>query len=147
MAIIKGSTVMVFMDDGTSAKSIAYATNHTLTIGTNSSEISTKDNANSIWTQSVVQSLNWSLTTENLYSVDGEGNSFEDLFDAMTSRTPVTVKFGISATPGGAVPTGGWLPGTAIKTGQAVITDLTMNAPVDDNASFTATFTGVGALA
>ena len=146
MAVIKGSTVMVFTGNGTTLKSVAYATNHTLTIGTNSTEISTKDNANSVWTQGTVQSLNWSATTENLYSLDGEGVSFEDLFDIMVSREPVTLKFGIAATPGGNVPTGGWDPGTEIKTGKALITDLSMNAPVGDNANFSATFTGVGAL-
>jgi TP901-1 family phage major tail protein len=149
MAILKGTDIMLFIKDGTNYKSIAYATNHTLTIGSNSSEVSTKDDAEGIWQSAVVQKLNWSATTENLYSLDGSGATYDDLFTLMIARTPVTVKFGLesSYTNKTDVPADGWTPiTTPIYTGDAYITDLSWNNPNADNSSFTATFTGTGAL-
>lgn len=142
--ILSGTDVMVFVDD----KSIAYATSHSLTVGSNSSEVSTKDDAQGIWQAAVVQKLNWSATTENLYSIDGAGNGFDDLFEAMVSRKPVKLKFGLESTYAnkGSVPPAGWTPiASPMFSGDAYVTDLAMNAPNADNASFTATFTGTGA--
>jgi len=153
MAILSGTDIMVFMKKGASATltSIGYATNHTLTIGSNSSEVSTKDDAQGIWQSAVVQKLNWSATTENMYSIDQAGNGFDDLFDAMISREPVDIKFGLETTAAagnkGSVPTTGWTgASTPMFTGKAYVTDLSWNNPNGDNSSFTATFTGTGAL-
>jgi predicted secreted protein len=149
MSIEKGTDIMIYVTVGGSLKSVAYATNHTLQIGSNSSEISTKDSGGGLWNEAAVQKLNWSATTENLYSVDGQGAMYDDLFDIMTSRTPVTIKFGIKAAAGSnpaEVPAGGWTAAAGVRTGQAFITDLALNAPNAENASFTATFTGNGGI-
>jgi predicted secreted protein len=151
MAIIKGSDLMVFATIGSTLKSIAYATNHTLTVGSSSTEISTKDSGGGKWVETNVQKLNWSMSTENLFAWEGggEGQSFDDLFAKMVSREPLTLVFALenSSTKPDVVPTGGWTPATAPRyTGSAYITDLQINAPDGDNASFTATFTGTGAL-
>ena len=148
MAIISGTDVMAFIG----GVSIAYATNHTLTIGSNSQEISTKDDAQGIWQAAVVQKLNWSATTENMYAMDGSGKGFDDLFDAMIARTPVQLKFGLESTAAsgnkGSVPSSGWAPVTSpMFSGNAYVTDLSWNNPNADNSTFTATFTGTGALA
>jgi len=148
--ILKGTDVMLFINTGTSLKSVAYATNHTLTIGTSSQEISTKDSGAGVWTESAVQKLNWSSTTENMYSIDGAGLNFDDLFEVMVARTPVTIAFSLEssyANKPSTVPAGGWTPiATPKYTGTGYITDLQLNAPDGDNASFTCTVTGVGAL-
>ena len=69
----------------------------------------------------------------------------------MVERTPVSVKFALEsgyADKPDTVPTGGWTPIAApVYSGDAYITDLQLNAPDGDNASFTATLTGSGALA
>jgi predicted secreted protein len=45
------------------------------------------------------------------------------------------------------VPTNGWLPSTSgTYSGKVIITALESNAPNGDNATFTASFEGVGAL-
>jgi hypothetical protein len=45
------------------------------------------------------------------------------------------------------VPEGGWIPSTAgTYSGKVIITALEANAPNGDNATFTASFEGVGAL-
>lgn len=143
--ILSGTDIMVFLD----GKSIAFATNHTLTIGSTSSEVSTKDDAQGIWQHAVVQKLNWSATTENMYSLDGSGAGFEDLFAAMTKRQAVKLKFGLESTYAnkGTVPATGWSPiASPIYSGDAYITDLSWNNPNGDNSTFTATFTGTGQL-
>jgi hypothetical protein len=94
--------------------------------------------------------LNWSTTTENLYSYDQAGQGYNDLFTIMVARTPVEIKFalesGYEVKPDN-VPSGGWTPIAApVYSGSAYITDLQLNAPDGDNASFTATLTGSGAI-
>jgi predicted secreted protein len=153
MSIRRGTDLMVFVTKGAGLKSVAYATNHTLTVGTNTTEISTKDNPEGgSWVEQQVQKLNWSLSTENLYSNDGQGNSFEDLFDIMITKKPVFVKFALEseyANPPENVPVGGWVAidpssTTPVYSGYAFITDLSLNAPDGDNASFSCTLTGNG---
>jgi predicted secreted protein len=150
--ILRGTDLMVFTDvagSGTS-KSIAYATNHTLTLGTASQEISTKDSGGGKWTELNIHKLNWSASSENLYSYDGKGSNYNDLFEKMLTREPVTLVFALEstyATKPDVVPAAGWTPITAPRyTGTAYITDLSLNAPDGDNASFSVTFTGSGAL-
>lgn len=143
--ILSGTDIMVFME----GKSISFATNHTLTIGSTSSEVSTKDDAQGVWQHAVVQKLNWSATTENMYSLDGSGGGFEDLFEAMTTRKLVDIKFGLESSYAnkGSVPAAGWTPiASPIYSGKAYVTDLAWNNPNGDNSSFTATFTGSGEL-
>jgi predicted secreted protein len=146
-SIIKGSNLMLYIKQGSVFHSIGYATNHTLNIGSESSSISTKDDlgGSALWTQSVVQKLNWSISTDNLYSLDPAGAEVFDLITIMTSRTPVDVVFALSDET--ALPATGWTPADAPQLkGTAYITDMSINAPNGDNASFTATFSGIGAL-
>jgi hypothetical protein len=44
------------------------------------------------------------------------------------------------------VPTGGWTADAICYTGKVIVTSLELNAPNGDNATFTASFEGVGAL-
>ena len=90
------------------------------------------------------------INTENLYSNDGEGMTFDQLFDKLTARTPIKAVFCLEkdySTKKDEVPEGGWLPATTgIYSGNVIITALEANAPNGDNATFTASFEGVGAL-
>jgi predicted secreted protein len=153
MSIRRGTDLMVFVTKGSAIKSVAYATSHSLTVSQSLTEISTKDNPDGgAWTEQTGQKLSWSLSTENLYSNDGKGNSFEDLFDAMITRKSVFVKFALEseyANPPEDVPAGGWeaiAPSatTPVYSGYVFVTELSLNAPDGDNASYTASFTGTG---
>lgn len=143
--ILKGSKLMVFIGDAP----IAFATSHSLSITMNTTEISTKDHGD--FPSVIGQNITWELTTENLYSDGGE----TALWNAMKTMQPVTVKFApateydnASAEPGivGVDSATDWTPGTAIASGKALVTSLSVNAPSGDNATLSATFTGVGAL-
>lgn len=143
MSKIQGGDMMLFVD----SKSIAYATNHTLEISGETQDTSNKDEGAGGWASNEVSILSWSASSDNLYSVDGEGNNFEDLFDLMIAKTPITAVFAKKSQASSVVdvPTGGWTAGVGYQ-GTVVITNLTLNAPNGEYATFTAQFQGVGAL-
>ena len=143
--IIKGSKLMVFI----SGSPIAFATSHSLSITMNTTEVSTKDHGD--FPAVLGKNITWEITTENLYSGGGE----TALWNAMKTMQPVQIQFAPateynndSAEPGivGVDGASDWTPGTAIASGKALVTSLSVNAPAGDNATLSATFTGVGEL-
>ena len=145
MSKIQGGNLMLFIN----GKSIAYATNHTLEISGETKDTSNKDEGAGAWASEEVGLLSWTASTENLYSEDGEGNLYADLFDAMIDKTPIPAVFSLKSASAEVVnvTTGGWTPIAAPKyTGNVVITSLSLNAPNGEYATFTANFSGVGAL-
>jgi len=110
MAVIKGSDMMLFVG----GKSIAYATNHTLTISADTKETSSKDSGGK-WQTSEVGVLSWTCSTENLCGDDGEGVGYDELVDMMMARKPITGVFALEGNSTNyndgkldAVPTDGW---------------------------------------
>ena len=143
--IIKGNRLMVFLNDAP----IAFATSHSLSITVNTSEVSTKDHGD--FPSVIGNNITWEITTENLYSDNAESA----LWAAMKTMQPVTVKFAPATNYNNATSQKGivgvesaaeWAAGTAIASGKALITSLSVNAPSGDNATLSATFTGVGEL-
>ena len=146
--VINGSDLMLFITSGSTTKSIAFATSHKLTISAETVETSSKASGGK-WTNKAVRKLSWNTSTENLYSLSGAGASYDDLFKLMTDRTEIDIVFSLEkdyATKADEVPTSGWTPSTNQYKGKAVITSLELNAPNGDNATFSASFEGVGAL-
>ena len=142
--IVKGDELMLFDAEG---KALAYATSHVLTITGNTTDISSKDHG--FFAATSVGSVSWELTTENLYTDD----DYDKLFDIMMAGEPVTVAFAKASNydVNGLVSTGGsvqaWTPDqTNYRSGLAVITSLVANANTGENATYSATFTGAGAL-
>ena len=128
-------------------KALAYATSHTLTLTGNTVDISSKDHG--FWGASEVGSVTWEITTENLYTDE----DYDKLFDMMITAQLVTIAFAKAANydKNGLVATGGtvesWTADQAnYRSGKAVITSLTLNANTGENATYSATFTGNGAL-
>lgn len=142
MAKIKGGDMMLFV--GT--HSIAYATSHTLEINADMTDVSNKDEGGGAWATSEVNLLNWTCTSENLFSLDGEGDNFDDLFDLMVAKEPIQAVFSIKSQTADTVPTGGWTAGSPKYQGNVIITSLSLNAPNGEYATYTANFQGVGAL-
>ena len=141
--IIKGDDLMVFANE----KSIAFATSHTLTLSAATQEISCKDSG--MWNDTLVNKLSWEATSDNLYSM----GDYQKLAYMMTHREKVYLVFGTASNsdPNGIdSPTAYWVPATGgnsgSMTGYAFITNLTANAASGDNATFSVTFQGIGAL-
>lgn len=140
--IIKGHNLMLFDANG---ESIAYATNHTLSISADAQDVSSKDHG--IWKASEVNKINWEITSENLYTT----TAYDSLFTSMIAREPITVFFGLKreADNDKSVVDGdytNWSVGTGAYTGSAVITSLQANAPDGENATFSVTLTGSGKI-
>lgn len=153
--VIKGKKLMVFVKDGTGStatyKSIALSTSHTLTLNASTTDLAvkTKDDANGkSWQDSEIDVMSWSVSSDSLVGTN-EGKSFDDIMDLYLAGAKVDIVFdGVTAD---GVPTGGFSPiGTADNfqgyKGQVLITSLTLNAPLEDNASYTVEFTGCGEL-
>lgn len=143
--VINGGDLMLFLG-GTS---IAFATNHKLTINAETVETSSKDNGGK-WVAKAVRKLSWNMSTENLYSIEGAGKTYDDLFTMMTGRQEIDAVFALEKdyeTKADEVPAEGWTPITTGQyKGKVVITSLELNAQNGDNATFTASFEGVGSL-
>ena len=142
MSKIKGTDLMLFVDN----KAIAYATNHTLTVNAETVSTANKDQSSGDWDVQEVNALSWEVSSENLFSTDGNGNDFADLFDLMVAKTPITAVFALKSEQATEVPQGGWTPTFPKYTGNIVITNLQLNAPVNEFATFTMSAQGVGAL-
>lgn len=142
MSKIRGGDMMLFVN----GKSIAYATSHTLTISGDTQDTSNKDEGGGDWASNEVSTLSWTAQSENMYSIDGAGSNFDDLFDIMVAKTPVTATFSKKTETAVNVPESGWTASKPDYEGKVVITSLELNAPNGEYATYTVQFTGIGAL-
>lgn len=141
---IKGGDMMVFMG----GKSIALATNHQLSLTGSTTSVANKDEGGGDWDSNEVNLLSWEATTENMYTVDTtNGNTYDDLFEAMVNKKKLDLVFAKKSVQATDVPDGGWTPTTnSGYKGSAYITSLELSAQNGEYASYSATFSGVGAL-
>lgn len=140
--VILGGDMMLFVK----GKSIAMATNHTLSISAETKETSSKDSGGK-WQTSEVGILSWTVSSENIYSAGEDGTGYDELFDLMVKREKITGVFSLKKEDQDSVPEGGWTAkGGEGYTGEVIITSLELNAPNGENATFTCEFTGVGEL-
>lgn len=152
MKKIKGEDIMVFVPGATSgtSKSIAFATNHVLTINASLDNGSTNKDENAEWEQSTVQTRNWTVTSDNLYA----GENYDELFDIMISGTPVNIVFGHKKQTYKSLADGNldhWTPDDGhsngyLYEGKALISSLTWNAEAGSQSTLSVEFTGSGEL-
>lgn len=150
--IIEGGKLMVWVGNS----SIAMATNHTLSLSTETNEISNKDIGSGAWTANSIKRFSWEVSSDNMFTM----KAYKKLFETMTNKTLVTLTFGKPSQDELATDASanfaGWTwvnPSTGthaeddvVMQGKAYITNLDLQAPNDDNATFSVTFTGVGEL-
>ncbi len=144
--IVQGNDMMWFVN----GKSIANATSHKLTISAETADTSNKDTGGD-WDSQEIKKLSFEGSSENLFSVDGKGSGFDELFDLMIAKTPIDAIFSIekSALEKALTdaPEDGWTaPTSGGYKGKVVITSLEINAPNGEKATFTVSFKGYGAL-
>lgn len=137
---IEGKDLMIFYGT-TTKKACALANELKLTINHATKEISSKDSG--IWTDLAKGKLKWTASSGGLVAYDANAQSYEFLYDAMILREPVTLTFAIASGSAGA-----WTVDSTKDTyiGQAFIESLDLNAPDADNASYTISLSGTGAL-
>lgn len=113
------------------AANIAYETGCKVTIGTGLADESTKDDADNGWDAQAVNTKNWNASIDA--KIQDAGTNAANLlkqFIDQTAKAAVTIS----------------LPNSTNLTGQALLTQLDIDAQVKQDATISATFTGVGAL-
>lgn len=133
--VILGSDLMLFK----SGKALAVATSCKLTISANAMDTSSKDSGK--WTAKKAGKLSWNCSSDNLFVM----TDYKSLVDAMISREEVDLQFSTTDAEDGA-PTNGFTPNGDGYRGKAIITSIDMNAPDGENATYTVSFEGTGAL-
>ena len=157
--VIRGENLMLFLQKDGGFKSIAYATNHSLNINLSSTETSNKDQGTGTWSTFEAGVLSWDVSSDNLFGTgtDMQGFGYSDLVDLMLNKNQIDVVFALegdstSFTVGSGkldeVPEGGWKPKNEMPyySGKAIITSISLNAPNGDNASYSVSLQGCGAL-
>ena len=159
--ILNGSQLIVsFTPKGGTETVTAFSTSHTFNITTSQEDVLTKEYGK--YPGKIIGTVEWEVTCENLAGDSGDStvSSIDALIAAFKAQAasgePVSLKFGNIGNQWndgkGTMGEGGQLSaftgvqGTPIIEGQAIITALSMNAPAGENATISATFTGVGPM-
>lgn len=132
--IINGTLMRLYKD----STAIGYATSCQMNITAAVREILTKDSSAGGWREVKKGQLSGTLTTEALYAGPGDTSTnylFDDLFTDLVSGTSLTIKFTTDVS------------GDNVYTMQALCTSLDLNAAVEENTSYSASFEVSGVIA
>lgn len=139
--VMDGRDFMIFVG----GKATALATSHKLTVNAETSDSASKDDG--MWDEAIVSKMSWDASTEALVSAYGT-DSYDTLFDLYLEKEPVDLIMGTPANINkDGVPEGGWsVPTGNYYKGKALITNLERTDSNGSNATFSASFKGVGKL-
>ena len=126
-------------------KSIAKAKTHTLTITSDTIDVSSKDDG--FYGASIPGKISWEISAENIYTE----KAFDELYAKAQARQIFEVVFGRVANYNeeGLGEQDAWSPDSVkhtTYTGKVTLTNMTLNANNGEVTSFSATLKGVGAL-
>lgn len=138
---IFGEELQLFLD----GKSIAKAKTHTLTITSDTIDVSSKDDG--FYGASIPGKINWEISAENIYTE----KAFDELYAKAQARQVFEVVFGRVANydTNGLGEKDSWTTDSVkhtTYTGKVTLTNMTLNANNGEVTSFSATLKGVGAL-
>jgi hypothetical protein len=140
MGIIKGQNLRVMVG----GKCIAMATSCTFHVSAQLEDSSTKDSVGDFQEQEVT-GLSWDAQTESLVTLEDNGSNGElpqDLLSLMINKTKVTLTFDQTSGTNNRVGQNSVIK----KTGQAYITDMSVQAANRQNSTLSVQFTGTGPL-
>ena len=140
MATIKGQNLRVMVG----GKCIAMATSCQIHVGTQLEDSSTKDSTGD-WQEQEVTGLNWDVTTDSLVTLEDNGTNGElpqDLLSLIINKTKVTLSFDTTSGANNRVGQNSVIK----KTGEAYITDMSVQAANRQNSTLSVQFTGTGPL-
>lgn len=150
--IINGGDLMIFISDPVTGKEkpIAFATSHKMSVNRETTETTSKNSFGN-WVQKSPKKMSWTMTTENLFSQPfdieletKEGHTPDYLFNAMVNGTVLQIFIDRGSRSSENSPI---TPGDSVRfLGKAIVTSYELNAPNGDNATYSATFEGVGEL-
>jgi len=113
---------------------VAHSTSCSLSVSTDLPDSTTKDSGG--WAQQIQGLRSWSVSTDGLAVIESAaaGVNVEDLFSSIGSRTDVALTFST------------FVSGDKIWTGTAQVESLDFSGDMESPATFSASFTGTGAL-
>lgn len=141
MGTIKGQNLRVMVG----GKCIAMATSCQFHVSAQLEDSSTKDSVGDFQEQEVT-GLSWDAQTDSLVTLEDNGTNGElpqDLLSLMINKTKVTLTFDQTAGANNRVGQNSVIK----KSGQAYITDMSVQAPNHQNSTLSVQFTGTGPLA
>lgn len=143
--VINGTDLCLFVVSGATKKCIALATTCSLAINMATRQISSKDSTGN-WDENISGRLSWTVDSDNLFTQDLNlsAYTYDNLVDLMIARTPLTITLTKVSTENMGYPQ--TVGSGKSLTGSAYITALNVNAPDQDNSTFTVSMIGTGAL-
>jgi TP901-1 family phage major tail protein len=131
--LINGTDLIIKVGSDT----VAYATSCSLELSADEIDQTSKDSGG--WKDIAAGLRSWNMSADALYVNNAAASSedgFPELTTALIARTAVTVHFtfGTAAT------------GDYVYSGSAIITSLSLSSGVEDQATYSVTFNGTGAL-
>jgi TP901-1 family phage major tail protein len=113
---------------------VAHSTSCSLSVSTDLPDSTTKDSGG--WAQQIQGLRSWSVSTDGLAVIESAaaGVNVEDIFSSIGSRTDVSLTFST------------FVSGDKIWTGTAQVESLDFSGDMESPATFSASFTGTGAL-
>ncbi|MGV7234753.1 MAG: phage tail tube protein [Nitrosomonadaceae bacterium] len=120
------STALGIYIDGTL---LAYSTSGDYNVNRAEIDVTSKDSGG--WKDVLYGLGDWSISAEGIVALDSSTNAGY-LFGLQTAKTTVNVKFSTDTS------------GDDYYHGSAIITNLTMSAPMEDKATFSCTLVGDG---
>lgn len=147
MRPIKGKALMVKMNGQT----VALATNCSFEASLNTIDARTKDDDGAY---DIPDHITFTITTEHLMgAARGTGQqTYATLMERFIAKRPVDVELMIAGNAEGAIPEVDWSPGAMLARGflpvggAALIKSISVNGPLDGNATFSVALQGRGAL-
>jgi hypothetical protein len=101
--------------------------------------------------KNIMTSYSWTISSDNVMAWTGDttntdlpaGNTYKDLLNLLIAGTEVDVVFALGSTFS---TTSGWSPAGTQVSGKGYVTDASVTADVNDNATFSISITGTGDL-
>jgi len=123
--IVGGTILRVYVD----GSAVAYATSGSFSLSSELRQTVHKDNPGNSWSQGVPSTKSGTISVSAFVSEDGAANTYETFFDALLAETSLTVTWTTDVS------------GDTYYTASCYVTDLQAEAPVNENATFSATLT------
>lgn len=128
--IVNGTDLRIYMG----GVAIGHATTCSLDLTRETRETLTKDAPGGGWATAEVGRKSATLSTDGMFSYDTTNKKFSDLFTAFDNGTLLLLRFTTDETS------------DTYWQGSGYITSLNLSAPVEDNTTYSATFTVNGAI-
>ena len=132
MAIENASNVVLSITTAQGLEAMAHATSCSLSVNRDLRDSTVKSSSG--WQENLAGLKSWEMSGDAFIDISSpSGADVESLFTVMTGTSPVvTCTFGVSG---------------MTYTGTAIITSLSIDAGVEDNATYSISLTGSAALA